>query len=157
MSKEQYVFDYPFETVLKGFWHKYPHPDLSFVKDNFVLSYDIIDEQTLHVKRLMYSKMYKYLWCYTIEDIKIYFDKRAMEMKSKIIKTSSMFPPTGQAVELISYKALEDFKTVYEKSIQGTEEGFIKKYAKKFNNTFQKGCQIIEENCKKITEEMKSN
>jgi len=95
MSTEQYVFNYPFETVLKGFWHKYPHPDLSFVKDNFVLSYDIVDEQTLHVKRLMYSKMQKYLWCYTIEDIKIYFDKRMLEMKSKIVKTSFMFPPTG--------------------------------------------------------------
>lgn len=53
--------------------------------------------------------MYKYLWCYTIEDIKISYDKRMMEMKSKIVKTSSMFPQTGHAVELITYKALEDF------------------------------------------------
>lgn len=65
----------------------------------------------------MYSKMYKYVWCYTLEDINIFFDKRKLEMQSRIVKTSSMFPSTNQAVEMISYKSYNDFMTIYEKTI----------------------------------------
>jgi hypothetical protein len=35
---------------------------------------NIIDENTIKFKRLMFSKMYKLMWCYTLEEIILKLD-----------------------------------------------------------------------------------
>jgi hypothetical protein len=52
------------------------------------------------VKRLVYTKFYKFVFAYSIENITIKFDEREMDMKTKFIKKSSLFPPVnGDGVE----------------------------------------------------------
>ena len=79
------MFKYPWETVIKGFYLKYPTPEMNFVKFNHVIDIEIINEKCLKIKRLMYSHFYKYLWAYSVEEINIRTDDRVLEMKSEIV------------------------------------------------------------------------
>lgn len=31
IKSNEHIFSYPWETVIKSFWNKYPNPDLKFV------------------------------------------------------------------------------------------------------------------------------
>lgn len=55
-SINEHIFRYPWETVIKSFWNKYPSPELKFVQFNNVINLEITKENCLKVKRLMYSK-----------------------------------------------------------------------------------------------------
>lgn len=79
----------------------------------------MINENTLEIKRLMYTKFQRFIWAYTIENIKLYFDQRTMTMNTEVVKKSSFFPPFLDGIEHISYKAFSEnpFSTLYSKSL----------------------------------------
>ena len=109
---------------------------MSFVKFNNVYDLEFVNENCLQVKRVMFINFYKYIWAYTVEDIKIYVDSRIMEMKSEIIKRSSLFPSYLQGEEFINYRAFgENFmQTLYNKTISGLNgDCIMKKYIDKIN------------------------
>ena len=59
----------------------------------------------------MYTKMQKFIWAYSVEEIFLNFDERFMQMKSQLINKSSLFPPVGHGIEDISYSAFgENYK-----------------------------------------------
>jgi hypothetical protein len=63
-STNRYVFNYTWELVVKGFWNKYPCPELDFVKWNKVIDLVVNGDNTLTVKRLVYfnfNKIPRYL------------------------------------------------------------------------------------------------
>ena len=55
-SKSEFLFNHPWETVVKGFLQKYPHKDLSFVKSNNIIDMQLINDNCLNINRLVYSK-----------------------------------------------------------------------------------------------------
>ncbi|KRX03893.1 hypothetical protein PPERSA_04771 [Pseudocohnilembus persalinus] len=147
-TQNQYVFQYPWETVIKGFWSKYPSQEMNFVKFNNVIDMQLLPNQDISFKRLMYTKFQKFIWAYSVEEIIIKFDEKVMEMKTELIQKSSLFPPLGAGAELIKYQAFDGFQTLYEKSIKNQESTqFLKKYMDKFSDSFKKGCQIVEDRC----------
>lgn len=52
-QKNKYTFNYDWRTVIKGFWTKYPCPEISFVKWNKVVDLNINPDQTISVKRIV--------------------------------------------------------------------------------------------------------
>ena len=49
-SKSEFLFNHPWETVVKGFLQKYPHKDLSFVKSNNIIRELNLLDETLTIK-----------------------------------------------------------------------------------------------------------
>jgi hypothetical protein len=47
----------------------------------------------------MYTKFQKFIWAYTVENIKFSFDERTLTMSSELIKKSSLFPPISDGIE----------------------------------------------------------
>ncbi len=137
---------------MKGFWQKYPSPEFDFVKFNNVIDMQLISDNCLTVRRLMYTRIQKFMWAYAIEDIRLYFDDRLMEMKTELVKKSSLFPPVNNGVEKIIYRAFGDTPhyTQYLKTLENESSSFVKKYLDKINNSFTKGCRIVEDKCKSI-------
>lgn len=73
MQEQAYIFNYSWTTVVKGFLQKYPHKDLDFVKWNRVIDMVVNPDDTISIKRLVFSQKLMMVWCYTIEEIKFDF------------------------------------------------------------------------------------
>ena len=79
-KKNEHIFDYPWETVIKAFWNKYPDKDLDFVKFSKVIDMKMINENCIHFKRIMYSKKFSMIWMYTIEEIEFDFENKVFNL-----------------------------------------------------------------------------
>jgi len=145
---DQYIFNYNWETVIKGFWNKYPHKDLDFVVYSRVIDMKLLDDDSILVKKLMFCKKFKLIWAYTMEEIKIDFDQKILDLKTQVLAASKCLPTEG--VERICYQALqnEPSKTMYTKFLES--KSTIQKYYGKLNSGFEKGCRIVEEKCNEI-------
>lgn len=53
MEDAKHIFNFNWETVIKGFWNKYPCPELDFVKWNKVVDIVPCSDDTILVKRLV--------------------------------------------------------------------------------------------------------
>jgi len=146
---DQYVFNYDWPTVVKALWIKYPHKELDFVIYNKVVDLMPLDDDTLLVKKIMHCKKYFFLWCYTLEEIKINFKNKVLDLQTRVIAASKAFPSDG--IEKIKYMALNNdpTKTLYTKFLENRST--LSKYYSKLGSGFEKGCKIIEERCKEIT------
>jgi len=145
---DQYIFNYNWETVIKGLWNKYPHKDLDFVVYSRVIDMKRLDDDSILVKKLMFCKKFKLIWAYTMEEIKIDFDQKILDLKTQVLAASKCLPTEG--VERICYKALqnEQGKTMYTKFLESRST--LQKYYTKLNSGFEKGCKIVEEKCNEI-------
>jgi hypothetical protein len=52
-EENKHVFQFNWETVIKGFWNKYPCPELDFVKWNKVVDIIANPDESIVVKRLV--------------------------------------------------------------------------------------------------------
>ena len=167
-----YTFLYSWESVVKGFWLKYPNPKFPNVIFNKVIDMEIIDDTKLLIKRMMFSK-YVWFWGHSIENITIDLKNRTLSMVTTITKRSKL-SPNGK--ENCVYKAIEEEEGGRE--VEGrskTEEEGVKReneqekeerregggrtlYTKELfshvkimkilgnlNHSFEKGCKIVEE------------
>jgi hypothetical protein len=50
---KNYTFNFDWQTVVKGFWSKYPCPEISFIKWNKVVDLEILSDNTLRIKRIV--------------------------------------------------------------------------------------------------------
>ena len=66
----------------------------------------------------MFCDFSRFVWAYSLEDIKIAVDDKCMEMKTKIINKSPLFISPG-GIESIYYNSIGDYKTSYKKSLEG--------------------------------------
>ena len=146
-NTNQFVFNFNWETVVKGFLNKYPHKDLDFVVYNRVIDIKRLDDDSLLVKKLMFSKKFKLVWAYTMEEMRIDVNQKILDLKTQILAASKCLPTDG--VERICYKALnEPGKTMYTKFLESRSA--MQKYYGKLNSGFEKGCKIVEEKCNEI-------
>jgi len=145
---DSYIFNYNWETVIKGFWNKYPHKDLDFVVYNRVIDMKRLDDDSIIVKKLMFCKKFKLIWAYTMEEMRIDFDQKILDLKTQVLAASKCLPTEG--VERICYKALQEEpgKTMYTKFLES--KSTIQKYYGKLNSGFEKGCKIVEEKCNEV-------
>lgn len=145
---DQYVFNFDWETVIKAFWNKYPHKDLDFVIYNRVIDMKRLDDNSIMVKKLMFCKKFKLVWAYTMEEMKIDFDQKILDLKTQILAASKCLPTDG--IERIRYNAMnnEQGKTLYTKFLESRST--LQKYYGKLNSGFEKGCRIVEEKCKEL-------
>ena len=149
---EEHIFSYPWETVVKAFLNKYPSQHLDFVKFNRVVEMKILDDNCVLLKRVMFSKKYRFMWVYSLEEIKIDFKKRLMEMETSLLKKSNLVPNFG-AKENVIYKSWELDplgKTFYGKVINSTSK--LQKYMGEITQSFKKGCKIIENKCEEFAQ-----
>ena len=51
--RSSYIFNYNWETVVKGFWVKYPCPEIDFIKWNKVIDLVVNPDNTVSVKRIV--------------------------------------------------------------------------------------------------------
>ena len=49
----KYIFNYDWETTVKGFWNKYPCPEIDFVKWNKVVDIMMNYDNTMQIKRIV--------------------------------------------------------------------------------------------------------
>jgi len=145
---DEHIFNFDWTTVVKALWNKYPHKDMDFVIYNKVVDLKLLDEDTILVKKIMYCKKYFLLWSYTLEETKINFKNKILDLETKLIAASKAFPQSG--IEKISYFQLPDKPgcTLYTKYIES--KSTVSKYYHKLGSSFQKGCEIIEEKCREI-------
>jgi len=145
---DQYIFNYNWETVIKGFWNKYPHKDLDFVVYSRVIDMKRLDDDSIVVKKLMFCKKFKLVWAYTMEEMRIDFDQKILDLKTQVLAASKCLPTEG--VERICYQAshTEPGKTMYTKFLES--KSTLQKYYGKLNSGFEKGCKIVEEKCNEI-------
>jgi len=147
-KSNQYIFNYDWETVVQAFWNKYPHKDLDFVVYNRVIDIKRLEDDSIVVKKLMFCKKFKLIWAYTMEEMKIDFDQKILDLKTKVLAASKCIPTEG--VERICYQALhnEQGKTLYTKFLESRST--LQKYYGKLNSGFEKGCKIVEEKCNEV-------
>lgn len=145
---DQYVFNFDWETVIKAFWNKYPHKDLDFVVYNRVIDMKRLDDNSIMVKKLMFCKKFKLVWAYTMEEMKIDFDQKILDLKTRVLAASKCLPTDG--IENIRYATMnnEQGKTLYTKFLESRST--LQKYYGKLNSGFEKGCKIVEEKCKEL-------
>eukprot|EP01017_Pseudomicrothorax_dubius_P031919 TRINITY_DN4124_c0_g5_i2.p1 TRINITY_DN4124_c0_g5~~TRINITY_DN4124_c0_g5_i2.p1 ORF type:complete len:161 (-),score=28.55 TRINITY_DN4124_c0_g5_i2:289-771(-) len=144
---KEHIFNHPWEIVMKSLWNKYPNKDLDFVKFSRVIDLQLLDDNSLFIRKLVFCKKYMMMWAYTVEEMKLDVKNRICELKTEIVKKPSYLPNiTG--VERIIYKAHDGARdrTVYRKLLSSTSSMFVK-YLEKFNTSYEKGCQILEEKC----------
>ena len=55
-KKDEYLFKYPWETVVKAFWNKYPSHEFKSIIFNKVVDIKLLDDDSLIIKRLVYFK-----------------------------------------------------------------------------------------------------
>eukprot|EP01017_Pseudomicrothorax_dubius_P012346 TRINITY_DN1502_c0_g2_i2.p1 TRINITY_DN1502_c0_g2~~TRINITY_DN1502_c0_g2_i2.p1 ORF type:complete len:163 (+),score=19.58 TRINITY_DN1502_c0_g2_i2:148-636(+) len=148
---KQYIFNYPWETVVKSLWEKYPHKELDFVKFSRVIDLQVLDDKSLVIRKLMYCKKFMMMWAYSVEEIRLDARNRICEMRTELLKKSKCVPDlTGS--ESIIYRAHGDLmdKTLYLKALRSTSNLFGK-FLEKFNGSYEKGCRIIEAKCQERT------
>jgi len=145
---DEYLFNFNWETVIKGYWNKYPHKDLDFVVYSRVIDMKRLDDDSVLVKKLMHVRKFGLLWAYTMEEMKIDFNSKILDLKTQILAASKCLPT--DAVERICYRAVNNEKgqTLYTKFLES--RGTIQKYYGKLNSGFEKGCKIVEEKCKEV-------
>jgi len=152
---KEYVFNYPWEVVMKGLWLKYPHKELDFVKFARVIDMKVLDDDNMIIKRMLYCKKAVFAWAYIIEEMKMNFKDKICEMKSKVLKKSSLVPTLGDT-EFITYRSDGLGRTMYQKFMSNTPSCFAK-FADKFNSSFEKGIKIVEENCRGMLNKHEDN
>jgi len=145
---DSYIFNFNWETVIKGFWNKYPHKDLDFVVYSRVIDMKRLEDDSILVKKVMYVKKFSLLWAYTMEEMKIDFNEKVLDLKTQVLAASRCLPT--DTVENIRYKAIhnEPGQTLYTKFLES--KGAIQKYYGKLNSGFEKGCKIVEEKCNEV-------
>lgn len=131
-----HTFLYPWESVVKGFWTKYPNKKLSSVIFNKVIDMEIIDDTKLLIKRMMFSKFF-FFWGHSIENIVIDLQNKNLTMVSTVTKRSK-FAPHG--TEICIYKAIEE------------EEGEAKDNSEQ-NKKWEGGWKREEEDLNKVRKE----
>ena len=168
-----YTFQYSWESVVKGFWLKYPNKKISNVIFNKVIDMEIIDNTKLLIKRMMFTK-FLFFWGHSIETIILDLEKRNLSIVSTITKRSKISP---HGKEICVYQAInDDFeeKDSQEKKTNWKEEEWkrkdeemnserrergertlytkelfsyvkIMKMLENLNHTFKTGCSIVEE------------
>eukprot|EP01015_Nassula_variabilis_P003776 TRINITY_DN1256_c0_g1_i7.p1 TRINITY_DN1256_c0_g1~~TRINITY_DN1256_c0_g1_i7.p1 ORF type:complete len:173 (-),score=32.03 TRINITY_DN1256_c0_g1_i7:92-610(-) len=149
-KKNEHVFDYPWEVVMKALWNKYPNKELDFVKFNKVIDMQMVNQNCLKFKKLMFAKKFSMIWMYTIEEIEFDFERKVFTLQSRIIKKSAFFPSIFNVKEYIQYQPCDQLsdKTLYTKQVVGSN--LVNKYMDKLNSSFEKGCKIVEEKCKEF-------
>jgi len=140
-----YTFQFSWPTVVKGLWIKYPNKHLSFVKFNHVIDMEIVDSNTIKIKKLMYSKV-GFFFMYSIEDIIIDFKGKSFDMTTSMLKKSKAFPFGKENCKYMGIDIDGVEKTLYTKRMLTSDT--ILKWMNYFQNSFVKGCKIIDENCK---------
>ena len=51
-KRDNYVFNYPWDLVMKGLWIKYPNSKMDFVKSHQVVGMEILPNGSLKVQKL---------------------------------------------------------------------------------------------------------
>lgn len=51
--QSEYTFNFDWETVVKGFWKKYPCKEFDFIKLNHVVDMTVNSDNTLSIKRIV--------------------------------------------------------------------------------------------------------
>lgn len=151
-SITEYRFDYDWKTVVKAYWDKYPNKLHDFVKYSKVVDMHLQDDGTIKVERVQYVQKWSYLWCYTLEELNFDFTNKVMDLKSTVIKKSSLIPVSG-GEENIRYQAFQDLKEACEKTLYTKKiavQGQVQKIAGKLGDGYKKGIQAVEENCEKF-------
>ena len=152
---KKYVFDYDWNTVTRAYFDKYPHKKMGFIKYNKVVDINLAEDGKLVVKRVQKATKWGMLWAYNLETLTFDFEKKVMSLETTLIKKSSLLPISG-GKEQIFYKAIQEVDEATGAAVEKTEytkslnlQGSLSKVASKFNDSFKKGCRIVEENCEK--------
>ena len=147
-NEHKHIFPYPFEIVIKGLWNKYPSMLIPFVSFHKVIDMKMVNEDIISFKKLMYTRTIMFAWAFTIEDIKIDFKNRVLEMKTTILKSKNKVD--SNTIEYIVYKTLpnEPDKTFYSKAFQSGE--IVSKFQSKIGISFQLGAKIVTQRCEEI-------
>ncbi|CAD8088947.1 unnamed protein product [Paramecium primaurelia] len=144
----EYTFNYNWETVIKGFWRKYPCKEFDFIKFNQVVDMILDDNNKIQIKRIVYANKFT-IWCLTLEQITIDLENRSMEMQTKLLKSCKLYPNlTGD--ESIIYKAIDNQQTHYSKLLSNFHQTFLTKLISQFNTSFKKGIEVVEARCREL-------
>ncbi|CAD8177984.1 unnamed protein product [Paramecium octaurelia] len=144
----EYTFNFDWETVVKGFWRKYPCKEFDFIKFNQVVDMILDDNNKMQIKRIVYARKFT-IWCLTLEQITVDLENRSMEMQTKLLKSCKLYPNlTGD--ESIIYKAIDDQRTHYSKLLSNFQQTFITKLISQFNTSFRKGIEVVEARCREL-------
>ena len=128
---------------MKGLWVKYPNSEMDYVKSHKVIGIKRIDENNLIVRKLMHCKMYRMMSSLTLEELHFDFKNEILISKTKFLDMSVMVPA---GIEEMNYRA-EQARTICTKIVHGSK---LDKYVGKFNDSFKKGCEIVEKKTEDI-------
>ncbi|CAD8096107.1 unnamed protein product [Paramecium sonneborni] len=142
------TFNFDWETVIKGFWRKYPCKQFDFIQFNQVVDMIVDDDNKMQIKRIVYVRKFA-IWCLTLEDITFDLENRSMQMKTKLLKSCKFYPNlTGD--EQIIYKSIDNQQTHYSKLLSNFHQGFFTKLLSQFYNSFKKGIDVVEARCREL-------
>ncbi|CAD8110564.1 unnamed protein product [Paramecium sonneborni] len=144
----EYTFNFDWETVVKGFWRKYPCKEFDFIQFNQVVDMMLNDNNTMSIKRIVYASKFMVL-CLTLEEITFDIQNRSMQMQTKLLKACKYYPNLS-GDESIIYKAIDDQKTHYSKLLSNFHQTFVTKLLSQFNSSFKKGIEVVEARCREL-------
>jgi len=72
------VFPFPWKTVIKAFWIKYPSKELDMVKFKKVIEFKNLEDNKMYIKSLIYTKNILY-YVYSVEEMICEFDNQKMQ------------------------------------------------------------------------------
>lgn len=88
LQSKEFTFNYPWETVMKAYWDKYPDQSIDFVKWNKVIGFDINPDGSIQFKRVIMIKKFYFIWAYGLEELTFNFKDKIMDMKTSVLKKS---------------------------------------------------------------------
>lgn len=144
MEVGKFTFEFSWPVTMKALWHKYPCPELSFVKEHRVISVEPVGEDKLIVKKLMYCNKFKFLKTLTFEELHFDFRNQTLVTHTKFLKPSGFWSKEG--IEEMRYNGEQD-RTLCAKIIHGGK-GFYDK----FFSSFKQGCEVVEKKARNFIE-----
>ena len=142
-----YKFKYRWPIVIKALWEKYPNRILNIVKFNNTIDIKIVNDNILHVKKLMFTK-YNFFWIYSIENQVYDFSKEILSVKTHVIKKSSFVMMKMKGIEEITYRKLESGETLYSKFIKTKTN--LNTILDLISNNYKNGIKIVEDKCEEL-------
>lgn len=149
MEVGKFTFEFNWPTTMKALWHKYPCPELSFVKDHKVIGIEKDGEDKLIVHKLMYCSKLKFMKTLTVEELHFDFKKQTMVARTKFLKASGFW--AQDAIEVMTYKKDEEKDCVLCSKVVHGAQGMKNMFSKVFS-TFKQGCEVVERNAKGLVE-----